>query len=228
MDTPIQYVEDNSREDCNVDAQIAKNLCSIINILEKAHIHTIDELKNVRDLSHVVMSMCEYASDTINLYAENNKMQNILLQAGMTPVSIYAARNKLFPTLPNYLVKNILEDIIDVLNFLVDYKEKIMDEFKITSFVSMYKIRSTANVTNHINDYLNSIYRFKTDIRVSFCVKDNSNDQLYEIIRNLNEKTYMKYKIKNQLIKFINENLLFEINFFYGKYGLSIEKIKNF
>nr|WLT68069.1 p27 protein [croton golden spot associated virus C] len=225
---PIQDFELNDNDNKIMSEVIAKNFNTILNVVQHHELYDSNQLKHLHELCNVLHIMINDFNNNINLFAENNKVVDNYKDAGLDLNSISMRRNKLFPTLTPWQLRDTLEHLESVLTFVTDLKFELMDDFRINNLFSIYKINNIGDLINSTHNYLNDRYRFGYNIAADFSIIIDDGLVIEQVIKKFKRKRYLDEDSRKKLKSIFSNYLVYEIKLNLKSLGLHINPIKNF
>nr|QEM20986.1 ORF9 p27 [Lettuce chlorosis virus] len=228
VDYPIQDFEFGGGGDKAMAEVISKNFNTIVNIIQNHEMYDMIHLNHLHELCQVLHVMINDCTEDINLFSENNKLVGSFRDAGLDMNNISSRRNKLFSTLTPWQLRDTLDQLETVLNFLTDARFGVMNDFKINNLFSIYKINNVGDLINSVHGFLNSHYRFGSNIQADFSIMIKDGKTIDEVIKKYKKEKYLNDINRRKIKDLLSNHLVYEISFHFGGLGLPIKPLKNF
>nr|WLT68062.1 p27 protein [croton golden spot associated virus C] len=228
IDYPVQEFELNDNDNKVMSEVIAKNFNTILNIIQSHELYDVNQLKHLHELCNVLHIMINEYNNNINLYSENNKTVNNFRDAGLDLNNISSRRNKLFPTLTPWQVRDILEQLESVLMFVTELKFELMNDFRINNLFSIHKIDNLGDLINGVHNYLNNYFNFGYNISADFTIIVDDGLEIENVIKRFKRKKYLDDNSRSKLKLLLSKYLVYEIKFNFKNLGININPLKNF
>nr|WQG15659.1 P27 [Lettuce chlorosis virus] len=228
VDYPIQDFELGGSSVKAMVEVVAKNFKTIVNIIQNREMYDMIHLNHLHELCQVLRVMINDCNEDINLFSENNKLVGSFRDAGLDMNNISSRRNKLFPTLTPWQLRDTLDQLETVLNFLTDSKFGLINDFKINNLFSMYKINNIRDLTNSVHGFMNNHYRFGSNIQADFSIMVKDGKTIEEVIKKYKREKYLNDCGRRKIKDLLSSHLVYEISFHFEGLGLSIKPLKNF
>ena len=228
VEYPIQDFDLSNNNGMSLNDVIAKNFNTIVNIIQSHALFDKIHLENYRELCNVLHVMINENNNDINIYSENNRTLGSFRDAGLDINNISARRNKLFPTLTPWQIRDVLQQLESVLWFVTDLKTGLMDDFKINNLFSIYKINNVGDLINSVHSYLNSHYNFGDNTNAEFSLMIRDDDCVDSVIKSFKRKKFLNEKSRQKMKTLLANCLVYEITFNFCNLGLYMNPLKNF
>ncbi|WBP49982.1 P27 [Mulberry crinivirus] len=216
-----------TRREDGEEARLANNVNIILDLVQNHASHDIFELSKAIDYSLVMVNLCKREYLTINLFSRFSQVYSTLRDSGISDSELYHNRQRYFPTLSTYDVEKLLHELIPVLEFLIKYKSGLCESFVIDHIFSKYRVSSISKFTFAVQNYFQRHYKFgdNTEFQVALNILDEYKFKKY--IKSLNLLKKSRANDKLDLIKLVNNNIKFQINFKFYDIGLRLKSVNN-
>nr|WIA47385.1 p26 protein [chieh-qua chlorotic virus] len=228
MDFPTNNSEFIQEDSDDFSSIISKNLNSVLMAIQKHDLYDMMMLDNTIDTCYTIIIMCQKLVENINLYCATNPRTESFRNANINTQVILDNRDKLFLVIYSWQVDDLVRQLIPVLHFLKDLKTKIMNDLRVNNLFSTYKINNVENLLNNLHNFLCSYYGFGKNTLVEFSLFIDDSDVLEKIIKSYKSQKYLSKSNREKLVKYFQNNFIYQISFSFDNIGLNINPIKNY
>ncbi|ABY66971.1 p27 [Bean yellow disorder virus] len=228
VDYPIQEFELTTDSGKSMGELIAKNFHTIVNVIQSHQMFDIMNLEHVANLCYTLHVMIDNHEGYVNLYAENNPRVDSFRDAGVKPEVLVNKKDKYFPTLTTWQLRDTLSQLEPVLNFVTELKGGLMNDFRVSNLFTVYKINNVKDLINSVHHFLNDMFKFGENVKAEFNMLIKDGKSVERMIKNFKKQKYLDENLRIKFKDFISENLVYEINFEFKNLGFYLKPIKNF
>lgn len=208
--------------------RMAFNVNLILNMLCDHQNHNLNEMEEVVLYCSTIINICRTDTFNVNLYSRNSKIFKTLRDCGYSEEEIFNNKERFFPTICSNDLNDLMQEIIIIFEFLIQYKRGVIDNIVIDEVFTNYKVKNNTNLYWALSEHFKNKYKFgyNTDVEISFDVDDDY--MLSLLIKQYRKLTSNSAQKKQSLIMILNESFKFRFNLRYHHLGVVLGKIKNF
>ncbi|AAP33617.1 p26 [Cucurbit yellow stunting disorder virus] len=228
MEFPTNDIEHIQEDGEDFPAIISKNLNSVLNAIQNHSLYDMIMLDNAIETCYTLIIMCQKLYEDVNLYSATNPRTESFRNASVNVNTILNNKDKLFPKLSSWQIDDLVKQLIPILNFLKDSKTKIMNDLRVNNLFSVYRINDVRSLLTSLQTFLTSYYNFGRNTVPEFSLYIDDSEKLEKLIKGYKSKRYLTKSVRNELVNYFSNNLVYQISFLFDNIGINIKPIKNF